>query len=118
MAGVLLFLFLYVTFLLVLIKKILPLAFPPEIMATGFLSRILLIYGEPTGERITFPTDATQEVKEAIKKELQEIKQQVSGRAQTDSEADTVLDEIYKQWKRFTGYTIQDLFKPPIYSTH
>jgi len=86
------------------------LAFPPEIMATGFLSRILLIYGEPTGERITFPTDATQEVKEAIKKELQEIKQQVSGRAQTDSEADTVLDEIYKQWKdlpdiRFRTYS-------------
>lgn len=75
------------------------LAFPPEIMATGFLSRILLIYGESKNERVTFPTDATSEVKANLIRELQEIKQQVSGCAQADSEALSMLDEIYKQWK-------------------
>ena len=77
------------------------LAFPPEIMATGFLSRILLVYGEPKNEKITFPTDATAEVKADLIKELQEIKQQVSGCALADSEALSMFDEIYKQWKNF-----------------
>jgi len=86
------------------------LAFPPEIMATGYLSRNLLIYGEPKNERITFPDDAAPEVKETIKKELQEIKQQVIGSASTDSEAYVMLDEIYQQWKdlsdiRFRTYS-------------
>jgi hypothetical protein len=77
------------------------LAFPPEIMATGYLSRNLLIYGEYKGEagKVTFPEDATSETKAALVRELQEIKQQVSGCAQADSEALSMLDEIYKQWK-------------------
>jgi len=86
-------------------------------MATGFLSRILLIYGEPTGERITFPTDATQEVKEAIKKELQEIKQQVSGRARR-------IQKLIQCSMRFINngkiYRIYDsgLIQAADYSTH
>ena len=31
-------------------------AFPPEIIGQGFFSRLLLIYGEPNGKRIPFPT--------------------------------------------------------------
>lgn len=86
------------------------LAFPPEIMATGFLSRILLIYGESTNEKVTFPTDATEEVKTNLSRELQEIKLQVSGCATASAEALVMLDEIYKQWKslpdiRFRTYS-------------
>lgn len=80
------------------------LAFPPEIMATGYLSRNLLIYGEPknASERVTFPTDATPEVKTSLAKELQEIKQQVVGSASANSEALVMLDEIYQQWKNLS----------------
>jgi len=79
-------------------------------MATGFLSRILLIYGEPTGERITFPTDATQEVKEPLRKSCRRL----------NSKSAVVHRRIQKliqcsmrfiNNERFTGYTIQDLFK-------
>ena len=32
------------------------LTFPPDIIGQGFLSRLLLIYGEPTGKRIAWPS--------------------------------------------------------------
>jgi len=86
------------------------LAFPPEIMATGYLARKILIYGEPKNEKVTFPADATSETKQNLIKELQEIKQQISGCASTTEEALSMLDEIYKQWKnipdiRFRTYS-------------
>lgn len=86
------------------------LAFPPEIMATGFLSRILLIYGESTNEKVTFPKDATEEAKASLTQELQKIQQQISGCATADQDAITMLDEIYQQWKslpdiRFRTYS-------------
>lgn len=85
-------------------------AFPPEILGQGFFSRLLLIHGEPTGKRITFPVPPEQSATVEIIKELQRIKSTSLGRATLTPVAQKLLDKIYKSWKgvddvRFDSYS-------------
>lgn len=70
-------------------------AFPPETLGQGFFSRLLLIYGEPTGRKITFPEPPTPEATASIVHELMEIKKQCIGAAKRTAGADKLLDKIY-----------------------
>lgn len=85
-------------------------AFPPEILGQGFFSRLLLIHGEETGRRITFPEAPAAEHTQAIIQALQAIKVSVKGKATLDADAKKLLDKIYKGWKgiddvRFKSYS-------------
>lgn len=85
-------------------------AFPPEIMGQGFLSRLLLIHGEQTDRRITFPTPPNPEETEAIVSYLKVMQQTVRGEAVITPEAYKMLDEIYQTWSdledvRFKHYS-------------
>lgn len=71
------------------------LAFPSEILGQGFFSRILLIYGEPNGRRITFPTRSSAGSTQAIVDYLRLIKSKVIGPAVLSPQASDLLDEIY-----------------------
>ena len=71
-------------------------AFPPEIIGQGFLSRLLLVYAEPTGRRITFPPTPTKEETNAIAARLQELKSISRGNAKLTLQAKSLLDYIYK----------------------
>lgn len=71
-------------------------AFPSEIIGQGFFSRILLIYGESNGKRITFPTAPSSESTIAIVKYLRLIKTKVSGAATLSKGASSLLDKIYR----------------------
>jgi len=79
------------------------LAFPPEILGQGFFSRMLLIYGEPTGKRITFPTPPSELLTAELVQYLYKIKQQCIGAISMTRGAETLLDKIYQQ-----GDTIDD----------
>jgi hypothetical protein len=86
------------------------LAFPPETFGQGFFSRLILVYGEPNGRRITFPKTRSEEDTAALVKLLTEIKKQVQGRATISPEAEVLLDKIYQSWKglndvRFDSYS-------------
>lgn len=72
------------------------LAFPVEALGQGFFSRILLIHGEPSGKRITFPTPPSADSTEFIISYFRAIKQQVIGSAKLTSDAERLLDKIYK----------------------
>lgn len=72
------------------------LAFPPEILGQGFFSRILLIYGESNGRRITFPTRQSVEATRSIIDYLRIVKAKVVGPAHLSSGASDLLDKIYK----------------------
>jgi hypothetical protein len=74
----------------------LSLAFPPEILGQGFFSRLLLIYGEPSGRRIDFPTTPTAESTEALVTYLRQIKSQVFGPAELTGNAKKLLSGIYQ----------------------
>lgn len=75
-------------------------AFPSETIGQGFFSRILLIYGEPNGRKITFPTRASAESTEAIVGYLRRIKTKVSGPAILSKQAELLLDRIYRSSAR------------------
>lgn len=72
-------------------------AFPSETIGQGFFSRILLIYGEPNGRKITFPSRAEQSATDAIVAYLRKIKTSVSGAATLSKGAELLLDRIYKE---------------------
>jgi hypothetical protein len=44
----------------------LALAIPPEALGNGFLSRMIFIYAEPTGHKITFPEPIDLELKQEL----------------------------------------------------
>lgn len=71
-------------------------AFPSEILGQGFFSRILLIYGEPNGRRITFPARQSPEATKGIVEYLRLVKAKVVGPATVSSASSELLDKIYK----------------------
>ncbi len=86
------------------------LAFPPEIIGQGFFSRLILVYGEPTGKRITFPVEPSPAAISEMVTKIAEIKRTCSGEILADSKTRELLDKIYKTYKgiddvRFDHYT-------------
>ena len=69
--------------------------FPAEIFGQGFFSRLLLIYGEPNGKKITFPTPPTSEATADIVSALQRVKIASFGATTLNSTAKNLLNKIY-----------------------
>ena len=85
-------------------------AFPAETLGQGFFSRLLLIYGEPTGIKHTFLADPCSEAKDTLVNYLGDIKEACSGRLSMTQPAAILLDKIYKTWEdipdvRFVNYS-------------
>jgi hypothetical protein len=72
------------------------LAFPAEAIGQGIFSRLILVHGEATGRKITFPQAPTKEATNTILSVLHEIKKQVSGEIPVSMCAEKLLDAIYK----------------------
>jgi hypothetical protein len=72
------------------------LAFPPEVLGQGFFSRLLLIYGEPSGRKITFPKKPSSEATEIMISLLKDIKSHVTGVATITPGAESLLDKSYR----------------------
>lgn len=71
-------------------------AFPPEIIGQGFFSRLLLIYGAPTGTKITFPKEPSPAKEQAILAKLMNVKQNLFGEVRLETKAEQLLDAIYQ----------------------
>jgi hypothetical protein len=85
-------------------------AFPTEIIGQGFFSRLLLIYGEPNGRKITFPKSPDTSATAELIKYLHAIKSNCVGGATLEPLAESLLDKIYKSWGgvddvRFESYS-------------
>ena len=86
------------------------LAFPTEVIGQGFFSRLLLVYGEPSGKQITFPKPPSIEETAELVSSLQRIKHSCKGGIGLTSTSEKLLDKIYKSWKpigdvRFDSYS-------------
>lgn len=84
-------------------------AFPPDTLGQGFFSRLLLIYGESSKIRITWPKEPQDSETNEIVTRLQQIKLTVTGQASRTDTADRLLDKIYQSWVgvediRFASY--------------
>jgi hypothetical protein len=85
-------------------------AFPVEAIGQGFFSRLIMVYGEPTGVKYTFPPPPDLKLQEEIVKYLHTIKAELSGEVTITKEAVELLDTIYRKWDgiediRFEHYT-------------
>lgn len=87
-------------------------AFPPEIIGQGFMSRMLIIYGEPSSRKYALPKAPNQEWTDAIVAALKNIHTSDLGSAYIHPkywEVGGLLDLIYRQWQpledhRFRNY--------------
>lgn len=73
--------------------------FPPEIVGQGFLSRLLLIYGEPNGKRITIPRRPEIAETAEIVRLLQVIKANTTGVYKFTPTGYNLFDKIYQTYK-------------------
>lgn len=86
------------------------LAFPPESLGNGFLSRVLFVYGEPTGIQVAWPKPSDPLIGADLANRLREIKAQVTGEVTLGGGVLDLGDRIYKEFRdiddvRFKHYS-------------
>lgn len=84
--------------------------FPLASIGQGFMSRLILVHGESTGLKITFPKEPSEKLKEQIVSHLQKMKMVCQGPVTMNSDAASALDMIYRGWpnledQRFQHYS-------------
>ena len=85
-------------------------AFPPQTLGLGFLSRLILVFGESSGKKFAFPEKPPDSLRQQLVDEFTEIKTQVSGEATITSKARDMLQTIYHSFEgledaRFKHYS-------------
>lgn len=88
----------------------LTLAFPPEVVGHGFLTRMIIVQADPTGVKITWPKKPDPDAKRKMVEHVKEMRSCVHGQASVTDEAYTLLDRMYKDFvpiddPRFTNYS-------------
>lgn len=83
--------------------------FPPASIGSGFLSRMVLVYGEKTGKKISFPSDVNAQIWQKLLDRLQAIRIRVTGEITKTRDAHEALSVIYTSWPemedmRFSAY--------------
>lgn len=85
-------------------------AFPPQSIGQGFLSRLILVHGEASGKKITFPAAPPESLKSQLSDMFMAIKQKVHGEAKMTDKAKGMLETIYRTYEgiddvRFKHYS-------------
>lgn len=85
-------------------------AFPPQSIGQGFLSRLILVFGESSGKKIAFPIKPSDELRQELCDLLLEMKNSVHGQATMSSKARQMMEVIYRTFNgledaRFTHYS-------------
>lgn len=75
----------------------LQLGMPPDAGGTGFLSRTIMVYGEPSGQRITFPPPPDELIEAGFMDELMAFRGMAGCMTMTDK-ARELLDAIYQNY--------------------
>lgn len=73
------------------------LAFPPEALGNGFLSRVLMIFGDTTGNRVTWPAPLDELQTELLALRLKEIREKMRGEITVSKEAKDFGSRIYNK---------------------
>lgn len=103
--------------------------FPPEIIGQGFFSRTMLVYGERTRPKITFPEEPSTEQTAALVEEIKSMRSLVQKELTFTSPARALVHKIYhspeiihdSRFESFYNRRLTNLFKLSIVcavSTH
>lgn len=84
--------------------------FPPQSIGQGFLSRVIHVYSEPSGKKISFPDKPPESIKLDLIKCFITMREKVIGAATITPPAKNALDIIYRTWhdledQRFKHYS-------------
>ena len=84
--------------------------FPPELLGQGFISRLLLVYGESSGRKITFLKADDEAAKAKLVQFMAAISKHAPGEVKFSEKAAEALDSIYQNWEdledaRFRHYS-------------
>lgn len=85
-------------------------AFPQEVIGQGFFARLISVFSEPSGRRITWPAPPDPIKRKVILDGFNRIKTSFHGPVSLDPMAIIALDDIYQNWKdlddtRFKSYS-------------
>ena len=94
-------------------------AFPPEAIGQGVMSRIIMVYAEPTGVKITFPLSPTDKNIKAVNDRLLKIKKEIEGEFIFTKIAQELTRAIYEapvlmtdfRFKHYNNRRLTHLFK-------
>lgn len=83
--------------------------FPPQAIGQGFLSRMLLIFSEPSQRKIAWPTQPSAEQHKTLIECVQKIHKEIQGPMDFTPQAKQVLTVLYNTYEgfsdvRFTSY--------------
>lgn len=83
------------------------LAFPPQAVGQGFLSRLLLIYGDKPRAKYPWPQVPSEHLAGLLKDKMTAIKQTVRGEATLQPAAKEALGRIYLTWPEMEDQRFQ-----------
>lgn len=86
------------------------LCFPPAAVGQGFMSRLLLIHGQSTGRKISFPEPPDERLKNEVVRQFLRMRTDLHGPVTIVEEAKYMLDMLYRTWpelddQRFKHYS-------------
>jgi len=84
--------------------------FPPQAIGQGFLSRLLLVFSEPTNKKIAWPTTPSPEAHLQLVKEVQAIREVMHGPLQITPKAKEMLTILYNSYEGFTDVRFTSYF--------
>lgn len=84
--------------------------FPPQALGQGFLSRMLLIYSEPSRRKIAFPEPPDEAIEKILIRRMAEIKARIIGKMVLTPKAKEIVTYLYNSYEpmddiRFISYS-------------
>jgi hypothetical protein len=85
-------------------------SFPPEVIGQGFFSRLIQVYSDPTGIKITFPKPKPEAERQKLVEQFKVLRATYKGEIGIDGFGTIALNDIYQEWKdledvRFKSYS-------------
>lgn len=82
-------------------------AFPPEALGNGFLSRTILVQGELSGRKVTFPSPPDELLVSTLVARLKEMKKLIKGEITIAPKARLLCDKVYRGFKDMEDHRFQ-----------
>ncbi len=81
-------------------------AMPQEVVGQGFMSRIILVYGEPSKIKITWPVPPDEKNAKLLAEKLQKVRK-LRGQCKISAPANKLIDEIYQNYHNIPDARLQ-----------
>lgn len=82
------------------------LALPTEVIGHGFLSRVIMVYGDLAAKKITWPRVPDEAERKPFLQFFQQVRQ-LNGEMKFTPDAMQVVDEIYQNWQMLSDVRLQ-----------